>query len=209
MRRQYRSTGLDVHNLAASPVEQFHQWFAESHCEDLPDWYEANAVTLATSDRTGNVTCRTVLMKGCDEAGLVFYTNYLSEKGRQLEENPQAALLFYWPQLERQVRVSGSVTKVGRAAAETYFRSRPRGSQIGAAISDQSRPITDRSVLDKRFDEFSAKLGDAAVPLPEHWGGYLLAPELFEFWQGRKNRLHDRLVYHRVGSQWRIERLQP
>ena len=195
--------------MAASPIEQFQRWFDEAAQTDLPSWYEMNAVSLATADAAGHVTCRTVLLKDCSEAGLVFFSNYNSLKGRQLDENPRAALLFYWPQLERQVRANGVIEKLDRASSEEYFHSRPRGSQLGAAASDQSEPIANRAALDEKFLRYEAAVGGATVPLPENWGGYRLRPERMEFWQGRENRLHDRLVYDKLDDAWEVSRLQP
>ena len=209
MRRHYRQSGLDENDLAPTPIGQFQRWFDEAHQEELPPWFEMNAMSLATTESTGHVTCRTVLLKGCSEEGLVFFTNYTSLKGRQLTANPHAALLFYWPQLERQVRVNGTVKKLDRASSEQYFHSRPRGSQLGAAASDQSQPIPSRAALDEQFQRFESAVGEGVVPLPDNWGGYRLRHDHVEFWQGRENRLHDRLVYDRDGSVWRITRLQP
>jgi pyridoxamine 5'-phosphate oxidase len=208
MRLQYRRGGLTKADVAPCPLEQFTKWFEESQQFELPSWCEPNAMSLSTSDGQGRVTSRTVLLKGCNVDGLVFYTNYESEKGQQLAANPQAALLFYWPHLERQVRVEGRVSQLERAASETYFHSRPRGSQIGAAASAQSQPIADRSQLESAFDTYESNLNEGPVPLPDHWGGYRLEPRRFEFWQGRENRLHDRICYRRT-NEWTIERLQP
>lgn len=209
MRRRYRHGGLSKSDLDACPFEQFNRWFEESRQADLPAWWEPNAMSISTCDLQGRVTSRTLLLKGCDQRGFRFYTNYESGKGKQLAENPQAAMLFYWPFLERQVRIQGRVEKVDRGDSEAYFRSRPRGSQIGAAVSNQSRPIASRAELEDVFAQYEATLDDAPVALPETWGGYQLVPDRFEFWQGRDNRLHDRLGYRLDAGKWTMERLQP
>jgi pyridoxamine 5'-phosphate oxidase len=209
MRREYLQGELSKENMSRSPFEQFGQWFEQSMQFELPDWYEPHAVILATSDQQGRVTARTVLLRGHDEQGYSFFTNYDSEKGQQLAENPQAALLFYWAHLERQIRIEGHVAKLDRAVSEQYFHRRQRGSQISAAVSAQSKPIANRRELDMAYKEFVANLGDAEVPLPDNWGGYLLSPDRFEFWQGRKHRFHDRICYRLRGDKWELERLQP
>jgi len=167
-------------------------------------------MTLATSSARAEPSARTVLLKGADENGFVFYTNYDSAKGRDLAENPRASLLFFWRELERQVRINGSVTKTTHAESDGYFHSRPLESQISAAISDQSRPVADRSELERRYAQFAAKYKDSLVPLPASWGGYRVRPEAIEFWQGRKSRLHDRLLYTRqADGSWQRSRLAP
>jgi pyridoxamine 5'-phosphate oxidase len=169
-----------------------------------------NAMTLATADRQGRPSARVVLLKGLDDRGFIFYTNYNSRKGRELEENPEAALVFYWPEQERQVCVAGQVTKLPVTESETYFRSRPRGSQIGAWASDQSTVVRDRDELEHKWDQIEKLYPGADVPCPKHWGGYVLAPTRLEFWQGRPNRLHDRFRYSRQSDKsWLIERLSP
>jgi pyridoxamine 5'-phosphate oxidase len=171
---------------------------------------DLNAMTLATADRQGRPSARTVLLKGLDERGFIFFTNYNSRKGNELEENPEAALVFYWPEQERQVCVAGRVSKVPVAESEAYFRTRPRGSQIGAWASDQSAAVRDRAELEHKWDEIEKRYPDKDVPCPAHWGGYVLHPTRLEFWQGRPNRLHDRFRYTRQpNDSWMIERLCP
>ncbi len=198
---------LSEHNVMRDPIAQFRLWFDDALHAGVPD---ANAMTLATATRTGVVSARIVLLKGFDERGFVFYTNYLSRKGRELEENPLAALVFYWQPLDRQVRVEGVVGRVTEAESDAYFRSRPVLSQIGALASPQSTPIAGREILDARFHELQAQYKNGVVPRPEHWGGYRVAPHTVEFWQGREYRLHDRLVYRKDSNGgWKIERLAP
>ena len=207
LRREYASRALDEHDAHADPIEQFAAWFAEALQSQLLD---VNAMTLATASADGEPSARTVLLKGADQHGFVFYTNYDSAKGRDLAANPRAALLFFWAELERQVRINGAVTKTSAAESDQYFHSRPIESQIGAAISEQSRPIADRSLLERRFEELAAKHKDLDVPRPANWGGYRLRPDAIEFWQGRKSRLHDRLLYTRqADGSWSRARLAP
>ena len=207
LRREYASRALDEKDAHADPIAQFTMWFDEALKSQLLD---VNAMTLATASANGEPAARTVLLKGADQHGFVFYTNYDSAKGRDLAANPRAALLFFWRELERQIRINGSVTKTTAAESDRYFHSRPIESQIGAAISDQSRPIADRSVLEKRYEELVAKSADLKVPRPAHWGGYRLVPDAIEFWQGRQSRLHDRLLYTRqADGSWSRSRLAP
>jgi pyridoxamine 5'-phosphate oxidase len=207
LRRDYASRALDENDAHADPIQQFTIWFDEALKSQLLD---VNAMTLATSSARAEPSARTVLLKGADENGFVFYTNYDSAKGRDLAENPRASLLFFWRELERQVRINGSVTKTTHAESDGYFHSRPLESQISAAISDQSRPVADRSELERRYAQFAAKYKDSLVPLPASWGGYRVRPEAIEFWQGRKSRLHDRLLYTRqADGSWQRSRLAP
>jgi pyridoxamine 5'-phosphate oxidase len=207
LRREYASHALDEKDAHADPIRQFTIWFDEALKSQLLD---ANAMTLATASATGEPSARIVLLKGAGEDGFVFYTNYDSAKGRDLAENPRASLLFFWSELERQVRVSGSVTKTSSAESDQYFHSRPKESQIGAAISNQSRPVADRAHLEQRYAELAEKYQDSVVPRPASWGGYRLKPDAIEFWQGRKSRLHDRLLYTRQNDgSWSRSRLAP
>jgi pyridoxamine 5'-phosphate oxidase len=207
LRREYASRALDEQDAHPDPIAQFTAWFDEALKSQLLD---VNAMTLATASAKGEPSARTVLLKGADASGFVFYTNYDSAKGRDLAANPRASLLFFWAELERQVRINGSVTKTTAAESDRYFHSRPIESQIGAAISEQSRPIAHRSVLERKFEELVTKYKDAEVPRPANWGGYRLAPDAIEFWQGRKSRLHDRLLYTRqADGSWARSRLAP
>ena len=205
LRREYEKSGLNERGVSTDPFEQFNAWFVDAAAAALR---EPNAMTLATVDETGAPDARIVLLKGLDETGLLFYTNYESAKGRQLARDPRASLIFFWSELERQVRVKGSVEKIPASVSETYFRSRPRDSQIGAWASTQSGIVDSREHIERMFAEMRARFPEA-VPLPPHWGGYRLVPHEFEFWQGRKNRLHDRIRYRLVNKVWIIERLSP
>ncbi len=206
LREEYGLRGLARKDLLADPFRQFSVWFDEARAAEPRD---ANAMTLATAAPEGEPFARTVLLKGFDPGGFLFFTNYASSKGRQLEANPQAALVFFWRTLERQVCVGGAVSKVSREESEEYFRSRPLGSRLGAWASAQSVPVASRAVLEERLAHYTKEFG-AEVPLPPHWGGYRLAPKSVEFWQGRPDRLHDRFRYALLpGGEWRIERLSP
>jgi pyridoxamine 5'-phosphate oxidase len=207
LRREYASRSLTEADVHADPIRQFTTWFEEALSSQLID---VNAMTLATASRSGEPAARIVLLKGADENGFVFYTNYDSAKGRDLAENPRASLLFFWAELERQVRITGSVTRTTIEESDEYFHSRPVASQIGATISPQSRPVRDRSELEKRYAEFEMTHRDQIVPLPAFWGGYRVRPDRIEFWQGRKSRLHDRLLYTRAADgTWSRSRLAP
>jgi pyridoxamine 5'-phosphate oxidase len=206
MRREYAREALAEADVDADPVVQFGRWFEQAEQAGL---LEPTAMTLATATPDGRPSARMVLLRGFDERGFCFYTNYESRKGIELAANPRAALVFWWGELERQVRIEGTVSATSREESEAYFHSRPPGSQLSAAASPQSRVIEGRAILERRVAELATGSTDGKVPLPEFWGGYRLAHEVVEFWQGRPNRLHDRLRYRRVGAAWRIERLAP
>ena len=207
LRREYTDAGLDEQDLDANPFKQFDQWFQEAIDAkiDLPD-----AMTLATATRDGIPSARVVLLRGHDERGFVFYTDYESQKGTELAENPNAALVFYWRELDRQVRITGQVSKASRENSNNYFQSRPVDSRLAALASKQSEVIPDRKVLEERFNQLAEQHQDKEIPLPSNWGGYRLSPNMIEFWSGRPSRLHDRLRYTRQpDNDWRIERISP
>jgi pyridoxamine 5'-phosphate oxidase len=207
LRHEYIGEGLRRADLDADPVRQFDKWFAAAIKAEIRD---ANAMALATATPDGKPSVRVVLLKSFDESGFVFFTNYTSKKGRELEENPRAALVLYWMEVERQIRIDGTVEKIRREESEQYFHTRPAGAQIGAWASQQSEVIDARRVLDARLAEMTQRFAGGEIPLPPHWGGYRLKPQTVEFWQGRTNRLHDRFRYTRDKSgSWLIERLAP
>lgn len=197
---------LTESDLLDDPIELFRQWYADAESAGIA---QPNAMTLATATPDGRPSARVVLLKDVNEDGFAFYTNFTSPKARELAENPYAALVFLWAPLMRQVRVTGPVARVGDAESDAYFATRPRGSQLGAWASVQSLPLADRTELDERWATFAARYDGGSVPRPPHWGGFRLAPEAIEFWQGRENRLHDRFRYTRAGAAWERTRLQP
>jgi pyridoxamine 5'-phosphate oxidase len=206
LRREYALAALHEGTIHADPIRQFEAWFADAVAAQLP---EPNAMTLATASRDGVPSGRIVLLKGIDAGGFVFYTDYRSRKAAELTENPLAALVFLWKEIERQVRVSGAVSRVTAAESEAYYRSRPLGSRLGAWASHQSAVIASREELEERLRTVSARFGDGDVPLPPYWGGFRVVPDEFEFWQGRPDRLHDRLRYERTPEGWVVSRLSP
>lgn len=206
LRREYASRALTEADALDDPIAQFSLWFGEALKSELVD---VNAMTLATASPDGRPAARIVLLKGFDEQGFVFFTNYESAKARDLETNGRACLLIFWAELERQVRITGRVTRTSADESEKYFHSRPFESQISAWASAQSTTVADRGVLEARYAELAAKYAGAAVPLPPFWGGYRVAPDSIEFWQGRRSRLHDRLLYARQLASWTRSRLAP
>ena len=205
-RVDYQTSKLRRKDLSESPVEMFRIWFEQ--VEGIHP-FESTAMTLSTTNKDGKPSSRVVLLKGYDGDGFVFYTNYESRKGREIEENPYGSLNFYWPSQERQVRINGKLRKVSRSRSEKYFHSRPLRSQIAALASNQSGASEDRDDLKKKFDELEKEFEGKDVPLPENWGGYRLEHRSVEFWQGRRDRMHDRFVYIKNGTIWQIERLAP
>jgi pyridoxamine 5'-phosphate oxidase len=206
LRREYANEPLNEGDVAADPFVQFRAWFDQAERAGVR---EPNAMSLATVSADGRPAVRIVLLKGVDERGFSFYTDYRSRKGSELDATGRAALCFHWHDVERQVRVGGTVERVSADESAAYFALRPRGSQIGAWSSRQSSPLDSRETLDRAVEANAARFGDGAVPLPPHWGGYRVRPEEIEFWQGRANRLHDRILYIRSGSSWIISRLSP
>ena len=212
-RRNYDQASLDFAALEPNPTAEFLKWLEFAHAAPAPHWLEITAMTLATTDSSGRVSARIVLLKTIDATGFTFFTNYRSDKAQQLLANPRAALVFYWPHIERQVRVEGLVTYTDSVVSDKYFHARPRGSQISAIVSPQSQPLSDRDQLERSAAQLAETyLGEQVIPRPEYWGGYLLKPNRVEFWQGRPNRLHDRFLYSRNEAKeesWSISRLAP
>ncbi len=210
LRRSYEEASLNRADLNDCPYKQFQRWFGEAKELEAPNWFEPNAMTLATADATGAATARIVLLKSVSGAGFSFFTNYESLKAKQIGVNPQGSLLFYWANMERQVRINGAIVKTDPDASDQYFYERPRGSQIAAAVSKQSQPLQQRQDLDDEVAQLTDSLSGQKVPRPDFWGGYTLQPSYFEFWQGRPNRLHDRFIYEQQpGGKWGITRLSP
>ena len=206
LRKEYTRAGLREADADPDPTKQFRKWFDEALAADL---HEPNAMTLATATSDGRPSARVVLLKGFNERGFVFYTNYEGRKGRELEENPYCALVVYWGKLERQVRIEGRASRVPEEESDAYYASRPRGSRLGAWASAQSTLVEDRDVLEERLRGLEEEYEGREAPRPPFWGGYRVEPGEIEFWQGRENRLHDRLVYRRVDDVWNVVRLQP
>jgi pyridoxamine 5'-phosphate oxidase len=206
LRRDYARARLDEASVAPDPLVEFARWFEEAVRAEARD---TNAMTLATAAPDGAPSARIVLLKGFDERGFVFFTDYRSRKGSELSQNPRAALVFYWPELERQVRITGTTAPTAREESEAYFRSRPRGSRLSAWISHQSQPIASRQQLEAQIPQLESRYPGDDIPRPPYWGGFRLQPDSIEFWQGRTNRLHDRIHYVRTLDGWRIERLSP
>ena len=228
LRKNYDRGTLDREDLQADPMAQFQKWFGDAQSGGSRLWkiaigfykwfqlilganpIEPNVMTLATADKEGHPSARTVLLKGADERGFVFFTNYESRKGHDLAENSAAALVFYWSELERQVCVSGEVTKLSQQESEAYFKSRPRGSRIGAWASNQSTVLAGRKEMEEQFKAIEKRFGSGDIPLPPFWGGYILNPQRIEFWQGRPSRMHDRFRYLRgADGKWTLDRLSP
>ncbi|GAB3343328.1 pyridoxamine 5'-phosphate oxidase [Marivirga atlantica] len=205
IRKDYTKASLSESDVAKNPLIQFRKWFDEAISSQV---LEPNAMNLATIKKD-RVSSRIVLLKDLDAQGFVFYTNYESQKGQQMANNQNVALTFFWPELERQVRIEGVVEKVSVKESTAYFHSRPRGSQIGAWVSHQSNTINSREFLEQRQEEYQSQFEGKEVPKPEYWGGYRVIPNLLEFWQGRSSRLHDRIQFEKVNNDWKIERLSP
>lgn len=206
IRKDYQLQSLSENEVAKNPFDQFAHWWREAINSEID---EVNAMTLATVNKEGRPNARIVLLKDFNEKGFVFYTNYQSDKGMQLMQNPFASLVFFWKELERQVRIEGKCMKVDPRESDEYFHSRPLGSQIGACASPQSQIISDRSILTEKASELEKLYPDGNIPRPDHWGGFRLIPDTIEFWQGRSSRLHDRIKYLKDGDTWRIVRLAP
>ncbi|MDQ1138731.1 pyridoxamine 5'-phosphate oxidase [Pedobacter agri] len=206
LRQDYKSATLDESDVDNNPITQFKKWFDHAVQAQV---YEPNVMTLATADKAGRPDARIVLLKGVDEDGFRFFTNYLSAKGKELKRNPYAALVFFWPDLERQVRIEGTVEKLDKETSEEYFVTRPAASQIGAVASPQSQIIPNRAFLEEKFEELKSKSDGKAIAKPAHWGGYIVKPTRIEFWQGRRSRLHDRINFELVKGSWVKSRLAP
>lgn len=205
LRKDYALASLDMSDVDADPIVQFHRWLDQAMAAQVP---EPTAMSLATVSAEGRPSSRIVLLKGCDERGFVFFTNYLSRKGKEIEARTHAALLFHWVELERTVRIEGAVTRTSAAESATYFASRPRGSRLSASISPQSEAVPDRAFLETLFRDAESTQPEP-FPCPPHWGGYRVVPDALEFWQGRRSRLHDRIAYARGRSGWLRSRLAP
>ena len=206
LREDYREDGLFEPEMHPNPIEQFNRWMQEALDADVQ---QPNALTLSTATLQGRPSARVVLLKHVQEEGFVFFTNYESQKSKELDTNPLASMVFTWLPLSRQIRVEGKVVRVETGVSDEYFKKRPRGSQIGAWASQQSKPLSGREELERAFDEVEKAYREKEIPRPDHWGGYMLMPERIEFWQGRPSRLHDRIVYEKRDSEWDLKRLFP
>ena len=207
IRKEYCQQTLSEQNIEKSPVKQFEKWWNQAVSSEID---EVNAMTLATSDSKNTPSARIVLLKAFNDKGFVFFTNYISKKGQAIKENPKACLLFFWKEFERQIRIEGNIEKVSEDDSDEYFDSRPYESKLGAWSSPQSEIVADRKVIEDNVSRYRNQFSDGSVPRPPFWGGYILKPELFEFWQGRPSRLHDRIQYTMIGkNNWRIDRLAP
>jgi len=206
LRREYKLNKLSEETVQNNPIKQFELWFKDVIKLKIP---EENAMILTTSDKRARTSARVVLLKGFSNSGFKFFTNYQSSKGKNLKDNSYASLLFYWAGLERQIRIEGKINKISRSESQKYFDSRPYESRIAAWASEQSKIIPDRAYLELRYKKFEEKFSGKKIPLPSNWGGYILVPSYFEFWQGRENRLHDRICYKKQKRGWKIFRLAP
>ena len=207
LRKDYTASALSEKETKADPIRQFEAWFADAEEAKEP---EHSAMNLATATHDGRPSARIVLLKGVYPDGFVFYTNYLSRKGKEIAKNPVCALTFFWPSMERQVRIEGTLEKITKEQSEKYFHSRPKSSQVGAMVSPQSQEIDSREALEKKWEELTTEYADKEVPKPSYWGGYIVKPRMIEFWQGRSSRLHDRIVYKKIDAKnWKKVRLAP
>jgi pyridoxamine 5'-phosphate oxidase len=206
IRKDYKLKSLLEEDVLDNPLAQFSLWWNEAVSSEIE---EVNAMTLATATNDGYPLARIVLLKGMTDEGFLFFTNYQSHKGEELAQNPRAALVFFWKELERQVRIEGTVEKISEAESDAYFASRPVKSKIGAWASPQSTTIPGRHIIEENVEKYNAQFGEENIPRPPHWGGYIVKPQKVEFWQGRRSRLHDRILYSKVNEQWKIERLAP
>ncbi len=207
LRQDYRAASLSEKDINLNPIKQFELWFNEAVAAKV---LEPNAMTLSTATIDGRPSARIVLLKGFDTAGFVFYTNYLSRKGKEISKNPLGALTFFWGPLERQVRIEGTIAKLSKELSEQYFHTRPKGSQVGAVVSPQSQEIASRDILEDKWKQMEAEYTEKEIPKPSNWGGYVLKPRLIEFWQGRPSRLHDRILYKKIdNNNWKKVRLAP
>lgn len=208
LRNHYEGELLDEHNVCSDPIDQFKNWFKEALNSKVT---EPNAMILATVSKAGKPSVRTVLLKDVDQKGFTFYTNYNSRKGKEMEENPHVSILFFWPELQRQVRIDGVVSQIDPVISEIYFKERPRGHQLSAWVSEQSNEVKNKAILEQKYKEIEEKYKDKEIPFPAFWGGYCLKPVSFEFWQGQPNRLHDRIIYvtDPENNCWLVKRLAP